>query len=65
MDRVRNNNMRKRAQVGQLGNKAIYIIMKCFGRMQKEESVFIGRRMLELIDKEQRRKPKKRIMDFV
>ena len=67
MDRIRNENIRGTAQVGKLGDKVREIRLRWFGHVQRRDSGYIGRRMLEmeLPGRRQRGRPKRRYMDVV
>ncbi|XP_062865903.1 uncharacterized protein LOC134328668 [Trichomycterus rosablanca] len=67
MDKVRNEIIRGTAQVKQLGDKVREARLRWFGHVQRRDSEYIGRRMLDmqLPGKRQRGRPKRRYMDAV
>ncbi|XP_062866594.1 uncharacterized protein LOC134329279, partial [Trichomycterus rosablanca] len=67
MDKVRNEIIRGTAQVKQLGDKVREARLRWFGHVQRRDSGYIGRRMLDmqLPGKRQRGRPKRRYMDAV
>ncbi|KAK3544420.1 hypothetical protein QTP86_011158 [Hemibagrus guttatus] len=62
LDRVRNEYIRGTAHVGRLGDKVREARLRWFGHVQRRESEYIGRRMLdmELPGRRQRGRPKRR-----
>ncbi|KAK3511371.1 hypothetical protein QTP70_005282 [Hemibagrus guttatus] len=62
LDRIRNKYIRGTAHVGRLGDKVMEARLRWFGHVQRRESEYIGRRMLdmELPGRRQRGKPKRR-----
>ncbi|MCJ8735267.1 hypothetical protein PDJAM_G00244980 [Pangasius djambal] len=67
LDRVRNEYIRGTAHVGRLGDKVREARLRWFGHVQRRESEYIGRRMLdmELPGRRQRGRPKRRYMDVI
>ncbi|KAK3548706.1 hypothetical protein QTP70_017262 [Hemibagrus guttatus] len=67
LDRIRNEYIRGTAHVGRLGNKVREARLRWFGHVQRRESEYIGRRMLdmELPGRRQRGRPKRRYMDGI
>ncbi|KAK3548709.1 hypothetical protein QTP70_017261, partial [Hemibagrus guttatus] len=67
LDRIRNKYIRGTAHVGRLGNKVREARLRWFGHVQRRESEYIGRRMLdmELPGRRQRGRPKRRYMDGI
>ncbi|KAK3571603.1 hypothetical protein QTP86_015338 [Hemibagrus guttatus] len=67
LDRIRNEYIRGTAHVGRLGDKVREARLRWFGHVQRRESEYIGRRMLdmELPGRRQRRRPKRRYMDGI
>ncbi|KAK3525918.1 hypothetical protein QTP70_010973 [Hemibagrus guttatus] len=67
LDRIRNEYMRGTAHVGRLGDKVRETRLRWFGHVQRRESEYIGRRMLdmELPGRRQRGRPKRRYMDGI
>ncbi|KAK3524371.1 hypothetical protein QTP70_028025, partial [Hemibagrus guttatus] len=67
LDRIRNEYIRGTAHVGHLGNKVREARLRWFGHVQRRESEYIGRRMLdmELPGRRQRGRPKRRYMDGI
>ncbi|KAK3571592.1 hypothetical protein QTP86_015323 [Hemibagrus guttatus] len=67
LDRIRNEYIRGTAHVGRLGDKVREAILRWFGHVQRRESEYIGRRMLdmELPGRRQRGRPKRRYMDGI
>ncbi|KAK3564131.1 hypothetical protein QTP86_007801 [Hemibagrus guttatus] len=67
LDRVRNEYIRGTAHVGRLGDKVREAKLRWFGHVQRRESEYIGRRMLdmELPGRRQRGRPKRRYMDGI
>ncbi|KAK3537842.1 hypothetical protein QTP70_019862 [Hemibagrus guttatus] len=67
LDRIRNEYIRGTAHVGRLGDKVREARLRWFGHVQRRESEYIGRRMLdmELPGRRQRGRPKKRYMDGI
>ncbi|KAK3567797.1 hypothetical protein QTP86_026441 [Hemibagrus guttatus] len=71
LDRIRNEYIRGTAHVGRLGDKVKEDRLRWFGHVQRRESEYIGRRMLdmELPGRRQRGRPKRRkrksLMDMV
>ncbi|KAK3534394.1 hypothetical protein QTP86_014422 [Hemibagrus guttatus] len=65
LDRIRNEYIRGTAHVGRLGDKVREARLRWFGHVQRRESEYIGRRMLdmELPGRRQRGKPKRRYME--
>ncbi|KAK3554289.1 hypothetical protein QTP70_020155 [Hemibagrus guttatus] len=61
LDRIRNEYIRGTAHVGRLGDKVREARLRWFGHVQKRESEYIGRRMLdmELPGRRQRGRPKR------
>ncbi|KAK3523014.1 hypothetical protein QTP86_011091 [Hemibagrus guttatus] len=62
LDRIRNEYIRGTAHVGRLGDKVREDRLRWFGHVQRRESEYIGRRMLdmELPGRRQRGRPKRR-----
>ncbi|KAK3553456.1 hypothetical protein QTP70_003499 [Hemibagrus guttatus] len=67
LDRIRNEYIRGTAHVGRLGDKVREARLRWFGNVQRRESEYIGRRMLdmELPGRRQRGRPKRRYMDVI
>ncbi|KAK3530487.1 hypothetical protein QTP86_024399 [Hemibagrus guttatus] len=67
LDRIRNGYIRGTAHVGHLGDKVREARLRWFGHVQRRESEYIGRRMLdmELPGRRQRGRPKRRYMDGI
>ncbi|KAK3554723.1 hypothetical protein QTP70_032624 [Hemibagrus guttatus] len=67
LDRIRNEYIRGTAHVGRLGDKVREARLRWFGHVQRRESEYIGRRMLdmELPGRRQRGRPKRRYMDVI
>ncbi|KAK3546361.1 hypothetical protein QTP70_025767 [Hemibagrus guttatus] len=67
LDRIRNEYIRGTAHVGCLGHKVREARLRWFGHVQRRESEYIGRRMLdmELPGRRQRGRPKRRYMDGI
>ncbi|KAK3568140.1 hypothetical protein QTP86_031379 [Hemibagrus guttatus] len=67
LDRIRNEYIRGTAHVGRLGDKVRETRLRWFGHVQRRESEYIGRRMLdmELPGRRQRGRPKRRYMDGI
>ncbi|KAK3531248.1 hypothetical protein QTP70_015219, partial [Hemibagrus guttatus] len=67
LDRIRNEYIRGTAHVGRLGDKVREARLSWFGHVQRRESEYIGRRMLdmELPGRRQRGRPKRRYMDGI
>ncbi|KAK3567194.1 hypothetical protein QTP86_012678 [Hemibagrus guttatus] len=67
LDRIRNEDIRGTAHVGRLGDKVREARLRWFGHVQRRESEYIGRRMLdmELPGRRQRGRPKRRYMDGI
>ncbi|KAK3526298.1 hypothetical protein QTP70_022688, partial [Hemibagrus guttatus] len=67
LDRIRNEFIRGTAHVGHLGDKVREARLRWFGHVQRRESEYIGRRMLdmELPGRRQRGRPKRRYMDGI
>ncbi|KAK3541672.1 hypothetical protein QTP86_000467 [Hemibagrus guttatus] len=65
LDRIRNEYIRGTAHVGRLGDKVREARLRWFGYVQRRESEYIGRRMLdmELPGRRQRGRPKRRMME--
>ncbi|KAK3571406.1 hypothetical protein QTP86_010698 [Hemibagrus guttatus] len=65
LDRIRNEYIRGTAHVGRLGDKVREARLRWFGHVQRRESEYIGRRMLDmgLPGRRQRGRPKRRYMD--
>ncbi|KAK3546787.1 hypothetical protein QTP86_001620 [Hemibagrus guttatus] len=65
LDRIRNEYIRGTAHVGRLGDKVREARLRWFGHVQRRESEYIGRRMLdmELPGRRQRGRPKRRSVD--
>ncbi|MCI4387574.1 hypothetical protein PGIGA_G00075700 [Pangasianodon gigas] len=67
LDRIRNEYIRGTAHVGHLGDKVREAGLRWFGHVQRRESEYIGRRMLdmELPGRRQRGRPKRRYMEVI
>ncbi|KAK3554170.1 hypothetical protein QTP70_019102 [Hemibagrus guttatus] len=67
LDRIRNEYIRGTANVGRLGDKVREARLRWFGHVQRRDSEYIGRRMLdmELPGRRQRGRPKRRYMDGI
>ncbi|KAK3522601.1 hypothetical protein QTP86_027161, partial [Hemibagrus guttatus] len=67
LDRIRNKYIRGTAHVGHMGDKVRETRLRWFGHVQKRESEYIGRRMLdmELPGRRQSGRPKRRYMDGI
>ncbi|KAK3533076.1 hypothetical protein QTP70_006575 [Hemibagrus guttatus] len=67
LDRIRNEYIRGTAHVGRLGDKVREARLRWFRHVQRRESEYIGRRMLdmELPGRRQRGRPKRRYMDGI
>ncbi|KAK3548575.1 hypothetical protein QTP70_014501, partial [Hemibagrus guttatus] len=67
LDRIRNEYIRGTAHVGCLGDKLREARLRWFGHVQRRESEYIGRRMLDmkLPGRRQRGRPKRRYMDGI
>uniref|UniRef100_A0A3Q3JMD5 YjeF N-terminal domain-containing protein n=1 Tax=Monopterus albus TaxID=43700 RepID=A0A3Q3JMD5_MONAL len=67
MDRIRNEHIRGTAQVFCFGDKVREARLRWFGHVQRRDSGYIGRRMLEmeLPGKRSRGRPKWRYMDYI
>ncbi|KAK3547576.1 hypothetical protein QTP86_025465, partial [Hemibagrus guttatus] len=67
LDRIRNEYIRGTAHVGRLGDKVREARLRWFGHVQRRESEYFGRRMLdmELPGRRQRGRPKRRYMDGI
>ncbi|MCJ8733560.1 hypothetical protein PDJAM_G00224980 [Pangasius djambal] len=67
LDRIRNEYIRGTAHAGRLGDKVREARLRWFGHVQRRESEYIGRRMLdmELPGRRQRGRPKRRYMDII
>ncbi|KAK3507995.1 hypothetical protein QTP70_010004 [Hemibagrus guttatus] len=67
LGRIRNEYIRGTAHVGRLGDKVREARLRWFGHVQRRESEYIGRRMLdmELPGRRQRGRPKRRYMDGI
>ncbi|KAK3512256.1 hypothetical protein QTP70_002279 [Hemibagrus guttatus] len=67
LDRIRNEYIRGTAHFGRLGDKVRKARLRWFGHVQRRESEYIGRRMLdmELPGRRQRGRPKRRYMDGI
>ncbi|KAK3543841.1 hypothetical protein QTP70_030074, partial [Hemibagrus guttatus] len=67
LDRIRNEYIRGTAHVGRLGDKVREARLRWFGHVQRRESEYIGRRMLdkELPGRRKRGRPKRRYMDGI
>ncbi|XP_051788839.1 uncharacterized protein LOC127529415 [Erpetoichthys calabaricus] len=67
MDRIRNQYIRRSAQVRRLGDKVRVVRLRWFGHVQRRDAEYIGRRILriELPGKRKRGRPKRRFMDVV
>ncbi|KAK3539478.1 hypothetical protein QTP70_008874 [Hemibagrus guttatus] len=66
LDRIRNEYIRGTAHVGRLGDRVRETRLRWFGHVQRRESEYIGRRMLdmELPGRRQRGRPKRRFVDW-
>ncbi|KAK3556387.1 hypothetical protein QTP70_007995 [Hemibagrus guttatus] len=67
LDSIRNEYIRGTTHVGRLGDKVREARLRWFGHVQRRESEYIGRRMLdmELPGRRQRGRPKRRYMDGI
>ncbi|KAK3521756.1 hypothetical protein QTP70_016233 [Hemibagrus guttatus] len=67
LDRIRNEYIRGTAHVGRLGDKVREARLRWFGHVQRRDSEYIGRRMLDmgLPGRRQRGRPKRRYMDGI
>ncbi|MCJ8735615.1 hypothetical protein PDJAM_G00249200 [Pangasius djambal] len=67
LDRIRNEYIRGTAHVRRLGDKVREARLRWFGHVQRRESEYIGRRMLdmELPGRRRRGRPKRRYMDVI
>ncbi|KAK3521139.1 hypothetical protein QTP86_033416 [Hemibagrus guttatus] len=67
LDRIKNEYIRGRAHVGRLGDKVRETRLRWFGHVQRRESEYIDRRILdmELPGRRQRGRPKRRYMDGI
>ncbi|MCJ8737661.1 hypothetical protein PDJAM_G00026650 [Pangasius djambal] len=67
LDRIRNEYISGTAYVGRLGDKVREARLRWFGHVQRRESEYIGRRMLdmELPGRRRRGRPKRRYMDII
>ncbi|KAK3571485.1 hypothetical protein QTP86_012831 [Hemibagrus guttatus] len=67
LDRIRNEYIRGTAHVGCLGDKVRETRLRWFGHIQRRDSEYIGRRMLDmgLPGRRQRGRPKRRYMDGI
>ncbi|KAK3524753.1 hypothetical protein QTP86_002469 [Hemibagrus guttatus] len=67
LDRIRNEYIRGTAHVGCLGDKVREARLRWFGHVQRRESEYIGRRMLDmgLPGRRQRGRPKRKYMDVI
>ncbi|MCJ8736618.1 hypothetical protein PDJAM_G00014560 [Pangasius djambal] len=67
LDRIRNEYIRGTAHVGYLGDKVREARLRWFGHVQRRESEYIGRRMLdmELPGRRRRGRPKRRYMEVI
>ncbi|KAK3520147.1 hypothetical protein QTP70_016254 [Hemibagrus guttatus] len=67
LDRIRNEYIRGTAHVGRLGDKVKEARLRWFGHVQRRDSEYIGRRMLDmgLPGRRQRGRPKRRYMDVI
>ncbi|KAK3559218.1 hypothetical protein QTP86_005471 [Hemibagrus guttatus] len=67
LDRIRNEYIRGTAHVGRLGDKFREARLRWFGHVQRRDSEYIGRRMLDmgLPGRRQRGRPKRRYMDGI
>ncbi|KAK3506727.1 hypothetical protein QTP70_018270 [Hemibagrus guttatus] len=67
LDRIRNEYIRGTAHVGHLGDKVREDRLRWFGHVQRRESEYIARRMLdmELPGRRQRGRPKRKYMDGI
>ncbi|KAK3572671.1 hypothetical protein QTP86_004033 [Hemibagrus guttatus] len=65
LDRIRNEYIRGTAHIGRLGDKVREARLRWFGHVQRRDSEYIGRRMLdmELPGRRQRGRPKRRTAD--
>ncbi|KAK3507128.1 hypothetical protein QTP70_007960 [Hemibagrus guttatus] len=61
LDRIRNEYIRGTAHVGRLGDKVREARLRWFGHVQRRESEYIGRRMLDM-EQEAKRKAKEEII---
>ncbi|MCJ8736039.1 hypothetical protein PDJAM_G00254220 [Pangasius djambal] len=67
LDRIRDEYIRGTAHVGRLGDKVREARLRWFGHVQRRESEYIGRRMLdmELPGRRRRGRPKRRYMEAI
>ena len=67
MDKIRNEYIRGRAQVGRVGEKTREARLRWYGHVLRKGDGYIGRRMLrmELPGKRKRGRPRRRFMDVV
>ncbi|MCI4393356.1 hypothetical protein PGIGA_G00156440 [Pangasianodon gigas] len=67
LDRIRNEYIRGTAHVGRLEDKVREARLRWFGHVQRRESEYIGRRMLdmELPGRRRRGRPKRRYMEVI
>ncbi|KAK3549896.1 hypothetical protein QTP86_015522, partial [Hemibagrus guttatus] len=67
LDRIRNEYIRGTAHVARLGNKVREARLRWFGHVQRRESEYIGRRLLdmELPGRRQRGRPKRWYVDVI
>ena len=67
MDKIRNQYIRGRAQVGRFEEKTREARLRWYGHLRRKDDGYIGRRMLrmELPVKRKRGRPKRRFMDVV
>ncbi|KAK3563090.1 hypothetical protein QTP86_016327, partial [Hemibagrus guttatus] len=67
LDRIRNEYIRGTAHVERLGDKVREARLRWFGHVQRRDSEYIGRRMLDmgLPGRRQRGRPKRRYMDVI
>ncbi|KAK3555667.1 hypothetical protein QTP86_025750, partial [Hemibagrus guttatus] len=67
LDRIRNEYIRGTAHVGRLGDKVREARLRWFGHVQRRDSEYIGRRMLDmgLPGRRQRGRPKRWYMDVI
>ncbi|MCJ8744561.1 hypothetical protein PDJAM_G00120230 [Pangasius djambal] len=67
LDRIRNEYIRGTAHVGRLGDRVREARLRWFGHVQRRESEYIGRRMLdmELPGRRRRGRPKRRYMEVI
>ncbi|KAK3514971.1 hypothetical protein QTP70_000740 [Hemibagrus guttatus] len=67
LHRIRNEYIRGTAHVGRLGDKVREARLRWFGHVQRRESEYIGRRMLDmkLPGRRQRERPKRRYIDGI